>query len=155
MKGLATGSEERLQEILTPPVIVAVCNKVWGEIALDPCWCETAITNPLMVSLDGMKCPWVAGTYINPPYKHLKDWIAYGRTQPREQIWLVPVRSNRGWWREWRDELDVYVELNPLKFLGYDQVFPAPLLLGYLGDKQNEFRMAAFGLGSVYPRLTA
>lgn len=150
MKGLATGSEERLQDILTPKCIVDVCNKLWGEIALDPCWCVAAITNPVTVCIDGLKSTWLPKTYINPPYKDLKAWLAYGQTQPKEQIWLVPVRTNRGWFREWRDDLDVYCELNPLKFLGYDNYFPVPLLLGYVGARTIDFRTATFGLGDVY-----
>ncbi len=148
MRGLSTGNRvgkpaERKQEVLTPQCIVDVCNKVWGQIVLDPCWCEGALTNPIhkfeFPPIDALTAPWITFSYINPPYKDLKQWLAYGRTQPDEQIWLVPVRTHRKWWRQWRDELDVYCELDPLKFLGYDCAFPAPLLLGYKGAKGATF----------------
>lgn len=156
MAGLATANRtgkpaERLQEVLTPQSIIDVCNKVWGQIMLDPCWCAGAITHPFSVNMgDGLKCQWLPKTYVNPPYKNLKDWLKYGQTQPREQIWLVPVRTHRKWWRKWRDELDAYVELNPLKFVGYDAYFPAPLLLGYVGNDVAAFMKASQLLGTVY-----
>lgn len=160
MKGLATGNRPgkpaaRKQEVLTPQCIVDVCNKMWGQIALDPCWAPGAITDPLRrfeyPHQDGLKDPWSRFSFINPPYKDLKAWLAYGRTQPDEQIWLVPVRTHRKWWRQWRDGLDAYNELNGLKFLGYNQVFPAPLLLGYAGESPGYFIEASSHLGSAYP----
>ena len=131
-----------------------MCNKVWGRIALDPCWCEGALTNPIHQfehpQQDGLKDPWIAFSYINPPFGDLKQWLAYGQMQPREQIWLCPVRTHRKWWRAWRDQLDAYIELDPLAFEGYDQKFPAPLLLGYIGDSTGAFFRASAGLGDGY-----
>lgn len=155
MQGLATGNRtgkpaERKQEILSPPCIVDVCNKLWGRIELDPCYHPDAITDPVWASIDGLKTKWSPRAYINPPYKDLKLWLKYGATQPTEQIWLVPVRTHRKWWRAWRDQLDVYVELNPIKFIGYQSYFPAPLLLGYRGALQDDFCSETLGLGSVY-----
>ena len=161
LRGFATGNRtgkpaEREQEVLTPQVIVDVCKATWGQIGLDPCWCKGSLTNPFhsftYPEMNGLTEPWTENTFINPPYKDLKAWLAHGRAQPTEQIWLVPVRTHRWWWRQWRDELDVAVELNPLKFVGYKQYFPAPLLLGYRGDKHLDFCMASFDLGGVYPR---
>jgi hypothetical protein len=161
LQGLSTANRkgkpaERLQEILTPQCIVDVANKVWKHIWLDPCWAEGSITAPYQKYMypeqDGLSLPWRAGTFINPPYKDLKAWLAHGQKQFLEQIWLVPVRTHRKWWRQWRDDLSCYVELNPIKFLGYDQVFPAPLLLGYVGTHAAEFGAAAAHLGSYYER---
>jgi hypothetical protein len=156
MAGLATGNREgkpaeRKQEVLTPQCIIDVCTQVWGKIQFDPCYHQDAITDPQFATcLAGLDVEWHSKAYVNPPYKDLKAWLKYGSTQPGEQIWLVPVRTHRGWWRAWRDELDVYVELNPIKFIGYDQYFPAPLMLGYRGEMEFEFCEAAFLLGSVY-----
>lgn len=161
MTGLATGNRtgkpaERKQEILTPQVIVDVALKVWGEIMFDPCSCPESIVPSRMrvyhPAGDGLQCNWPEKTYINPPYKDLKLWLEYGATQPKEQIWLVPVRTHRKWWREWRDSLDAYCEMNPLKFVGYTSYFPAPLLLGYVGGgpSLSKFASACESLGSVY-----
>jgi len=161
LQGLATGNRtgkpaERKQEILTPPEIVNVCKVMWADqISLDPCWCEGSITDPLdryeYPKQDGLKLPWCGYSYINPPYRDLKDWLEYGPTQPAPQIWLVPVRTHRRWWRHWRDYCtDAYCELDPVKFIGYDQFFPAPLLLGYRGDIPSKFMEVARRLGSVY-----
>lgn len=158
MTGLATGNRvgklaERKQEILTPQCIIDVCLKVWGHIELDPCGHPDSIVPAHCKTYeagDGLSHPWVAQTYINPPYKDLKAWLGYGAHQPNEQIWLVPVRTHRWWWRSWRDSLDAYCELNPVKFVGYTSYFPAPLLLGYWGDSVSEFENASQGLGTVY-----
>lgn len=159
MRGLATGNRpgkpaERKQEILTPQVIVDVCAKLWGRIELDPCYCDGALTNPLYSftypAVDALKVEWGYKAFINPPYKDLKAWLAHGREQKFEQIWLVPVRTHRKWFRAWRDSLGAYVEMDPIAFVGYDQVFPAPLMLGYKGKKATDFLAAASHLGSGY-----
>lgn len=70
-----------------------------------------------------------------------------------ESVMLVPNRTQRDWFRTWRDEVDGLFELNPQKFLGYKQAFPAPLVLGYVGDRIDRFWWAFEGLGDpVYPR---
>lgn len=156
LRGFATGNRagkpaERKQEVLTPQSVVDVCNAVWGSIDMDPCYCDGALTVTTAAMVcdgawcgDGLKTPWRPKAFINPPYNDLKKWLAYGLTQPREQIWLVPVRTHRTWWRAWRDQLDARFELDPLKFVGYDQAFPAPLLLGYMGSNTSAFVDACF-----------
>ena len=159
MVGLATGNREgkpaeRKQEVLTPQCIIDVCNKLWGRIEFDPCPHPDARTGAVSEApnnLSGMRVTWSNKTYINPPYKDLKDWLEYGQKQVGEQIWLVPVRTHRKWWRHWRDSwLDAHVELDPLKFVGYKQVFPAPLLLGYRGTNALDFMAITKSLGSPY-----
>lgn len=161
LTGLSTGNRtgkpaERQQEILTPQKILDVPNRLWGRIVLDPCWCQGALTNPEekfeLPHVDGLKAQWLGKSFINPPYKDLKKWLAHGQTQTKEQIWLTPVRTHRKWWRAWRDSLDSYCELNPIAFEGYSQVFPAPLLLGYYGDLSGRFEelCSQSKLGDVY-----
>ena len=153
MTRLATGKNDRKQEILTPQCIIDVCLKVWDRIALDPCSAPASIVRAGVRTYeagDGLSHPWVPKTFINCPYKDLRTWLEYGDKQPSEQIWLVPVRTHRKWWRGWRDSLDAYCELNPLKFIGYDSYFPAPLLLGYRGCYIDKFATASHALGSVY-----
>lgn len=161
MAGLSTGNRtgkpaQREQEILTPQSIIDICNTLWGRIVLDPCWCENALTDPIhkfqLPAQDGLLNSWLRYTFINPPYKDLQAWLAHGLLQPLEQIWLVPVRTHRTWWRQWRDRLDAYCELNPIKFVGYEQMFPAPLLLGYRGAKPEEFLDAINIGGGLYTR---
>ena len=159
MSGLSTGNRtgkpaERKQEILTPQAIIDVCLKLWGEIPLDPCWCEGALTKPTYSftypAVDALKVDWEYKAFINPPYKDLKKWLAHGQIQKFDQVWLVPNRTNRKWFRAWRDGLDAYVEMDPIAFVGYDQVFPAPLMLGYKGKKAADFLAVASHLGSGY-----
>lgn len=157
LQGLATGNRtgkpaEREQTVYTPQCIWDVWHAVWPEgIALDPCSGPDSIG----VTTDryfagGLETPWVERTYINPPFKDLKAWLAYGEFAPSEQGWLVPVRTHRRWWRKWRDGLDAYVELDPLAFVGFKQKFPAPLLLGYRGTRTAAFKAASSGLGTFY-----
>lgn len=161
LTGFATGNRKgkpaaRNQSVLTPLLVVDLCKALWGQIALDPCWEGGAITDPeykfdIVNGQDGTKLGWVPKTFINPPYDSLQPWLEHGRKQPLEQVWLIPVRSHRRWWRKFRDEhLDVYVELNPIKFLGYQQFFPAPLLLGYTGNQVADFFKYSEPLGGRY-----
>jgi len=62
----------------------------------------------------------------------LKDWLDHQiKASEGRSIMVSPVRSNRRWWREWARCMTGIVFLDPHKFAGYKQAFPAPLCLGY------------------------
>lgn len=163
MRGLATGNRngkpaKRKQEILTPVVIREVCRLVWPDgIALGPAGNKESIMGADYQYLptrgeDGLNLPWFPRSFINPPYDDLKKWLAYGMTQPAQQIWLVPNRTSRPWFREWRNQLNAFVELNPIAFHGYVNKAPFPLLLGYVGGSINSFLGATNYLGQQWVR---
>ena len=165
MQGLATGNRngktaERKQEILTPHVIRRVVHAVWPHgIALDPAGHELSImgaSNQYLLANgdDGLKKPWVPFTYINPPFKTLKAWISKGLHQPKEQIWLVPNRTSRYWFRAWRNLADAFVELDPFPFHGYKEKAPFALILVYFGNNRASFirESRAHGIGQVWYR---
>lgn len=141
LTGFATGQRMyRPQEIYTPQSIINFCLKIWPEgIALDPCTDENSIVparRRITKIENGLTQLWEPFTYINPPYNDLKNWFAHGLTQPAEQIWLVPVRTHRIWWRAFVGESSAVVFLDSgLIFLGYEQSFPAPLCLVYFGNR--------------------
>jgi hypothetical protein len=78
---------------------------------------------------DGLTAPWPDGTFANPPYDKLKDWLAWSLEQNTDHVMLVPVRPHRKWWREWARKCGELVYLNPVTFEGHSQSFPAPLCL--------------------------
>lgn len=82
--------------------------------------------------LNGLVDPWVDRTYCNPPFAELKRWlhtIQHWAKAPDKRIAaLAPARTHRKWYREAIGGITI-VELNPLKFQGYDQAFPVPLHL--------------------------
>jgi hypothetical protein len=149
LDGFATGKrQERKQEILTPPSILEFVRGVFGgHIALDPCAAfdehdcprgEVRASVYYSPPVDGLVEPWHHRTYCNPPYKHLKKWLAKAcaeadRDDAPAVIVLCPVRSHRSWWRQARNDANGFVlELNPVTFVGYDATFPVPMvLLGY------------------------
>jgi hypothetical protein len=163
MSGLATGAKgnDHEQTVHTPDVILDVCREVFGgTIAMDPCASfgnEFAVENlygpghaarsfSLTSDRDGLKEVWTDGTYWNPPYKYLKAWMAHARKQPIEHIGLFPVRTNRQWWCDYMlTEVDRIAYLKPLKFKGYTQAFPAPLVLVYRGPNGDAFEGAVRG----------
>lgn len=129
----------REQEILTPPWLPELLRKEWGSILLDPCaprgdssflarsrYCGGEHDNGLIE-------PWLDRTYCNPPYRDLKLWLAKARAEavkkssPKLAL-LVPARTSRKWYRAALDDRWV-VELDPVKFHGFDAGFPAPLHL--------------------------
>lgn len=148
--GALTGKRE--QSIYTPQCIVDALLRLWPEgIACDPCPGDPAESIvPAVVKLeDGLRFPfWPKRTYVNPPYKDLRPWIErFSVTW--ECVLLTPVRTHRKWWRRLLAEHYQRCWLNPVKFIGYAQTFPAPLVLVYWGGRTAEFEEAFEGLGDV------
>lgn len=148
----------REQTIRTPAIVVAGISKVWPEgIALDPCSCEGSLVNAARVvrlPACGLEETWVDFTYVNPPYGKLKLWLEKASSSVKESggslelIMLIPVRSHRKWWRETLLKPGVTLcWMNPLKFEGFSQAFPAPLVLAYFGTRVSEFKTAFKSLG--------
>jgi hypothetical protein len=162
-------SAERKQEILTPECILDVCDYVWPEgVALDPCAAKGRRTfakqNIYGEQIDtgkrrkdgskifkwcgeGLTSDWTDRVFINPPYESLHKWLDKSEScvwdRAQEQILLVPVRTNRTWWCEYMSTVPTVIAwLRPLKFVGYDQAFPAPLVLVYTGERKDKFRAA-------------
>lgn len=76
----------------------------------------------------GLIAPWPDRTFCNPPYNELHAWLEMSLLQSTDHILLIPVRCHRKWWRKWGRQAEI-IALDPLKFLGHDQTFPAPLCL--------------------------
>lgn len=147
--GALTGKRE--QSIYTPQCIVDALLELWPEgIACDPCPGGPESIVPAVLKFeDGLRFPfWPARTYVNPPYNDLRPWIErFERTE--ECVILTPVRTHRRWWRP-----VLYFHicwLNPIKFIGYEQTFPAPLALVYNGEREAAFKRATKGLGECSP----
>ncbi len=152
------GGTDRPQEIYTPQCIVDVLKAVWPEgVWLDPCSGPDSIVGASRrccgsrrAGDDGLEVAWPHFTYFNPPYKYLKDWLykAYSEVLKAggnlELIGLFPVRTHRLWWRKTLLDFPgvTVVYLDPLKFAGYQQAFPAPLCLAYWGKRHEEFLAA-------------
>ena len=85
---------------------------------------------------DGLALDWADRTFINPPYGDLVPWLR--ETNPRyRMIWYVPSRPHRTWFRVWRATLTDVIALNPQRFRGHANTFPAPLVLGYRGPREH------------------
>lgn len=156
MQGLATGNRAgkpklREQEVLTPLSILDVCEGLWGGIELDPCAAAQRVIarrSYVHPEQDGLTGLWVDQCYVNPPYKDLKKWLRKSTSEDargvHEQVLLFPVRPNRVWWCEYMHEVPTSVAwLKPLKFKGYSQAFPAPLVLVYTGYNIDTFEELA------------
>ncbi len=128
---------ERPQDIRTPvDLLEAVAEFFGGEITLDAA--DTLQQTPAKkhytgeVGSDGLTLPWEDGTFVNPPYKTLKDWLEKALVEQasgKRIVVLCPVRPHRGWFRKAMKKASSIVYLNPLKFDGFKQAFPAPLCL--------------------------
>jgi hypothetical protein len=107
----------------------------------------------------GHAAPWPDRTFVNPPYgdkgpecllANFEDFCAAFARATTEVAFLCPVRSHRKWWR--RDILraaDAIVFLDPLKFEGFAQTFPAPLCLAYKGPHVDRVGPAFVKLGDT------
>jgi hypothetical protein len=131
----------RPQEILTPRAIIDLLP--W-PVELDPCACVGSLV-PAKVCYygqpedeGGLILPWMDRTYCNPPYKDLKAWLERAQREhlrlngQAQFVMLAPVRTHRAWFRSAMAAGVKIKWLDPVKFHGYDQAFPAPLcLLGW------------------------
>jgi hypothetical protein len=163
MQGLATGNRAgkgatRTQEVLTPQPIVDFVLRLWPEgISMDPCAStdprclvdavvKVFKPGPNTMGLGGLDANWHDRTYVNPPYVDLQKWLAkacVSALPPRSRVvMLAPVRSHRSWWRKAARFARVVVELDPVKFVGYDDAFPAPLCLMIWGSSPQEVHEA-------------
>lgn len=147
--GALTGKRE--QSIYTPQCIVDALLRLWPEgIACDPCWGPGSIV-PARAKYGeaenglAFTC-WPLFTYANPRFDKLRPWIDLFR-RSWESVLMTPVRSHRRWWRPLL--LDQVCWLDPLCFIGYEQVFPAPLAIVYRGHRSLKFADAFEGLGDV------
>lgn len=155
-----TGKRE--QEILTPDWLTVLLGEEWGNIAMDPC-SDASCSVPALIHYvwprdNGLTLPWYIRTYANPPYGALKDWLAKAVEESRSDLariaLLAPARTHRKWYRAALDTTTAVVELDPLKFKGYDSTFPAPLHLLCWGWVPNSALWAQRGTVRNYHRTT-
>lgn len=65
------------------------------------------------------------------PKAGLKDWLKMQITKSEgESIMLVPNRTHRKWFRDWRRQVTALVELDPVTFHRWSSSCPFPLVLG-------------------------
>lgn len=124
----------REQTICTPDEILDPLRAIWRGIDMDPCAApgrSIGAAQEIRLPQDGLRVRWPDRTFVNPPYGELSRWLEPRADWQDRWCWLVPVRSQRKWWREWARSLGTLIYLNPVKFVGYKQAFPAPLCLGF------------------------
>ena len=150
----------REQEILSPPEILAVPRGVWGRIGCDPCAPQGGNHVKARVTYDGsnadgLKETWLNECYANVPYGKLRLWMEKAAGEKTEEMMMLfPVRSHRVWWCYLLPDIaDLICWLRPVKFVGYKQAFPAPLVLTYRGVEAGPFREKCAGLGHVTENL--
>lgn len=153
------GPGQREQTILTPDYILERVIALWGCIALDPC-SDPGLSVPAVAHIvhdpdgpgrvvapqnmlawlpvaDGLAVEWPKYTFVNPPYGTLKDWMIKSAATEAEHIMLVPVRTHRAWFDI--NKYDAVCFLDPVKFKGYKQAFPAPCALLYKLDAACDY----------------
>lgn len=140
-------SGKREQLIHTPANYLAAVAELWPEgIALDACGSDdpaclvvadrVAMYAPHRWDTDICECglcvEWPERTFLNPEYETLWRWLAKYNGEGPEVLLLGPVRSHRRWWRysAFR-QTSIICWHDPLTFVGYDSVFPAPLMTFY------------------------
>lgn len=97
-------------------------------------------------------CPlWPQRTYLNPEFAILEPWLRQF-SESTEVVGLFPVRPQRAWWREFiLTDAVACAWLDPIKFVGHKQTFPAPLVLAYRGDRRHVYTelVERSGIGEV------
>jgi len=136
--GDTTGNEQRIH---TPKSYLRLLDKLWPEgISCEPYSSPDSLVvadekhGPEFEIKDSLLVPWPDRSFINPAYNALSEAFAHGM-QFDEQVWLIPVRPHRTWWRAARNACDLVCWMNPIKFVGFDQQFPAAVATFYRGRR--------------------
>lgn len=132
----------------TPPLPTTTVERVCAGLAVRV---SSQVLAQRHTDSRGLIDTWPHCTFCNPPYGDLSRWLDMSLRQISDHIMLIPVRPNRKWWREWARQAEV-VYLNPVKFEGHDQCFPAPLCLARRNaPKPGQFAAicAMLGLGET------
>lgn len=140
---MSTGdTSENEQRIHTPASVLRPVYELWPEgIACEPYSSPDSLVvadekhAPEFEIKNSLLVPWPPRSYVNPEYANLKEAFGHGM-QFDEQVWLIPVRPHRVWWRAARRACDLVVWMNPLKFVGFEQAFPAALAIFYRGRRR-------------------
>lgn len=56
---------------------------------------------------DGLLCEWSGRVWCNPPYSDIPPWLAKAH-EPEFAAYLLPVRSDRLWWRKWKPRAECH-----------------------------------------------
>lgn len=149
-----------IQERTTPQWLLDYIREAFGsKIALDPCHCATALTNPLKAYTeadDGLASPWnVDGlVFVNPPYKKVMPWIekALEETSVNKHIvFLLNACTDTKWFHHALDSgASVCLLKGRLKFgpvFKTTHMYPSILL--YFGPSKSLFSKAFSPIGFV------
>lgn len=153
--GTKTG--KRLQRIYTSKPIARRLHALWPKgIACDPCSGPDSIVDAEIRAYpesethpDGLAFDWPPRSYINPPFDQYKTWLAKFLECP-EAVLLGPLRTHRLWYREAMTMIDAYVDCDPVRFVGYDSGFPAPIRICYRGPDAWPFAEIFSDLGDAH-----
>lgn len=181
LQSLIDGSKtgKRPQRIYTPTEVVDVLQALWPEgIQCDPCSGPDSVV-PAAVKImppdngcayevvgrslrharqEPVIDTWPQRTYVNPEFVALRAWV-HQFLESWECVLMTPVRSHRRWWRPVlhappEDPLlpgSAVCYLDPVKFVGFQEKFPAPLALCYRGERYDVWRKVTSHLGEVLP----
>ncbi len=171
----AKGDGASNDEVMTPPYLLEMIERMLGPIGLDPCShpksvvrSTTAIMLPKYapaaaqfarrtVYADGLQVVWRGHglTYVNSPYSSplMERFLTKALTDGDENVLLVPSRTGNVYWPKTAGLADVEVRLPRVKHLGEKTHAPFAQWLLYFGDRVEE----AMGLGvlgdvRVHPR---
>lgn len=92
------------QDWCTPAEVLAPVRGVFGgQIRIDPCWNENAITDPVLacsggIADDGLETPWMESTFFNPPFGVTRRHIERATFCSREE-WKALDRKARAEYR--------------------------------------------------------
>jgi hypothetical protein len=148
--GAREGGQDRDQDIFTPQPIIDAILQVWPDgIELDPAYNQAAIVPCRYAYTErGESQPWIDRTYVNPPYRDILKWVDRFESG-REYLLLGPNRTNRAPFVAMLGRASRVCFLRPLKFVGFSQAYPTPLVMVYFGTRVDAFDSAFAPFGTV------
>lgn len=86
-------------EWYTPPEVCAAVQAFFGKIDLDPCANpEKTVPAGRHLIENGLAETWRGRVYVNPPYRHVQQWVEKALSDPIDEvILLVAARTDAKW----------------------------------------------------------
>jgi len=151
-------------EWYTPPHIINLVIRLFGEIDLDPASNEgdpwVTARRHFTAADDGLSRPWNGRVFLNPPWNAQGSpaaWVkklveGYEHGAVTEAVCLLPARTNTAWMDLLRGYARCFVR-GRLRFGDAKGEAPFPVVLVYLGARTQAFVDIFDVVGSCYAKV--
>lgn len=118
---------KKKDDVETPDYLLAFIREHFQlEGFFDPC--------PKNPTFDGLQVDWGKKNFVNPPFSEIPKWLKKGieeKKKGNKSVFLLTARTSSKYWFEnvWREATEILFLEGGIKFKGYENRFPIPIVL--------------------------